>query len=286
VDTIADFLKKIKQPPNPKTLYHYTSQEGLLGIIKDRSIRATDINFLNDSKEFSIGQELIEDVLKKSKFNLGSIQIDESKNSLIDGLLKVLKSEIIKTYVCSFSEKKDELSQWRGYCSNDIGFSLGFNVCKMLECTKSEKGILLQCQYKESNQREIIETVIETWSTYECSKKLLNQETIKSEDKKKCIHLLFLMLFRIAPLLKHESFYEEAEWRLVFIDTKQMKFRPGKSMIIPYINFDLADNPFDSIYHSPTPHRELAKDSLDRLLETNEFNSCITYNSSVPYRNY
>jgi hypothetical protein len=33
-------------------LYHYTSEQGLLGIIGNDNIRATHIRFLNDSTEF------------------------------------------------------------------------------------------------------------------------------------------------------------------------------------------------------------------------------------------
>ena len=40
-------------------IYHYTNSEGLLGIIGTQSIWATDINFLNDFEEFSIGKKVI-----------------------------------------------------------------------------------------------------------------------------------------------------------------------------------------------------------------------------------
>jgi hypothetical protein len=33
-------------------LYHYTTQEGLLGILESKSLRATWIHYLNDSREF------------------------------------------------------------------------------------------------------------------------------------------------------------------------------------------------------------------------------------------
>jgi hypothetical protein len=36
----------------PATLYHYTSVDGLLGILRSKRIWATDIRFLNDRSEF------------------------------------------------------------------------------------------------------------------------------------------------------------------------------------------------------------------------------------------
>ena len=35
-------------------LYHYTTQDGLLGILRDRELWATDIRFFNDSKELQL----------------------------------------------------------------------------------------------------------------------------------------------------------------------------------------------------------------------------------------
>jgi hypothetical protein len=39
-------------------------------------------------------------------------------------------------YVTSFSEERDQLSQWRGYCGNAAGFSIGFNLAKLKELLK------------------------------------------------------------------------------------------------------------------------------------------------------
>ena len=37
----------------PEKLYHYTNSEGLIGIIKDRALWATNLHFLNDAEEFN-----------------------------------------------------------------------------------------------------------------------------------------------------------------------------------------------------------------------------------------
>ena len=46
------------------TLYHYTSQKGLLGILKDQKIWATHVQYLNDSTEFHFAIDLARSVLK------------------------------------------------------------------------------------------------------------------------------------------------------------------------------------------------------------------------------
>jgi hypothetical protein len=45
------------KPKNP--LYHYTTQTGLLGIIKDRQIWATHTQYLNDRREFLHAVDLV-----------------------------------------------------------------------------------------------------------------------------------------------------------------------------------------------------------------------------------
>src|SRR5438876_12190342 len=52
----AEHLQKL----TPEFLYHYTSQDGLLGIVKSRSLWATNISHLNDSTEFELSLGLIQ----------------------------------------------------------------------------------------------------------------------------------------------------------------------------------------------------------------------------------
>jgi hypothetical protein len=49
-------------------LYHYTSQAGFLGILRDKAVRATDIRYLNDAREYehaiAVAVDIIEDELR------------------------------------------------------------------------------------------------------------------------------------------------------------------------------------------------------------------------------
>src|SRR4051794_8566330 len=42
-----------------QTLYHYSNIHGLMGIMNSRSFRSTNIQFLNDSKEYQYAREQI-----------------------------------------------------------------------------------------------------------------------------------------------------------------------------------------------------------------------------------
>jgi hypothetical protein len=46
------------------TLFHYTTQKGLLGICKSRILWTTNIYYLNDSKEFKYSYDLLLEILQ------------------------------------------------------------------------------------------------------------------------------------------------------------------------------------------------------------------------------
>ena len=45
--------------PFPGPVYHYTDQRGFLGILADKTIWATDLRYLNDTREYSLGFDRI-----------------------------------------------------------------------------------------------------------------------------------------------------------------------------------------------------------------------------------
>jgi len=74
-----------------------------------------------------------------------------------------------------------------------------------------------------------------------------------------------------APLIKHESFEDEKEWRLVAaaVSAHELHHRPGRSMLIPYYKIPIGDDDkFDSIREivvGPTPHLDLSAASVESL---------------------
>jgi hypothetical protein len=77
-----------------------------------------------------------------------------------------------------------------------------------------------------------------------------------------------------APFLKHHSFKEEKEWRLVspvFFGDPRLELRPGKSMLIPYLSIDLKlmedKEILDFIFVGPSPNLELAVNSAIALFQ-------------------
>jgi hypothetical protein len=102
-------------------------------------------------------------------------------------------------------------------------------------------------------------------------------------------------LLRIAAIMKHPSFEEEAEWRVVSPIVTDFKdpsvhFRVGAHMLVPYFKFSLVapkqERPkFQHLFLGPTPNSSSSLNSLRMYLAKNGVSPVrgITY-CQIPYR--
>lgn len=299
---------------NPQILYHYTSIKGLIGIIENKNIWATSIYHLNDKEELFHARDMllkaISDLKSKiekeagidASFKEGSVA-DALANPfnpkrvllkmLIDVLMKF--SEEVPVFISSFSEKGDVLSQWRGYCPSSNGFSVGFNFIKLKKQLVGKGCILRKCIYDKDEQNKIVDRFLQEELESKLagvSELLTNTESlIKEMDKigefvKKILKRLLLVL----PILKNEAFEEEQEWRLIgyFPEDKEIKFREGKTVLIPYREINLVNDsgelPLASITIGPTPNKLESHKSLNIFLKTKQLDDLGLSVSSIPYR--
>src|ERR1700684_1955384 len=117
----------------------------------------------------------------------------------------------INVWVCSFSKASDSLSQWRAY-SRPSGFAIGFPSNFLREIAQNGLFYFAPCIYDQQEQRQIIGAIVD-----EAVEDVLNPQSESSEsefgDYLERRGSLVSYLHRYAPLLKHESFKEEEEWR-------------------------------------------------------------------------
>lgn len=296
----------------PSILYHYTTQKGLLGIIKNREVWATDIFYLNDTMERKYAVDLTLDMIKwrqklcsdnPPKF-FASTKEPEKKsitpsfpyrysedwiehNMLDDLCYLIQRSKAFHIFVFSLSKKGNLLSQWRGYCPHG-GYSIGFNTSafgKLME----KKGLrFVKCIYERNDQEEMIKNIIGNYVNDIRSKsdELSDSETMRT--KLTVEHLVSFLA--IAPELKSDSFKEEKEWRIVTVplrETNFIKFREGKSTIIPYVKISIDDSgnmPIEEVIISPISHEQLSKNAVKLLLSSNEIESCSVKVSGISYQ--
>jgi hypothetical protein len=282
-----DYSRFASAPP-PFPLFHYTTMKGLLGIIQSGTIYASHIQYLNDSVEFTHAIERIQQELD----SLYAAAAEFAGNAALAACIAEFKgprrSRLPAVYVTSFSEKGDLLSQWRAYASRG-GVSIGFSAAKLAERAAPQEFWLAKCRYTESEQRDLITKFV---------REVLSAPSSDSYSPAPGATLHGYLL-TVAPAMKHRSFKEEAEWRLIshaasatdsirFVD-----FRTDGSIVIPYcpvrVNYEKG-TPVDvaeAIVVGPTPHPELSKQSIESLVyKRNLRPRPRVTNSEIPYRNW
>ena len=135
---IASFVGTIEASPPPSTIYHYTNDVGLRGIIETGKIWLTDIFNLNDPSELSHGFSHAVKILNSKAVDghpSSKLFSQEFEKFLTQGGIPA----VAHFFVCSFSSTGDDLGQWRAYADNGRGYALGFDV-KELENAFTREG--------------------------------------------------------------------------------------------------------------------------------------------------
>jgi DUF2971 family protein len=152
------------------------------------------------------------------------------QNALLAGI------ETINVCVCSFSEQADLLSQWRAYGASASGFAIGFSGESLRE-SFADSGWLAPVLYDDDEQQDLIRRLLET--LIEENRKLSDEE--KGELPRS--GNLRPYLNRYAPILKHKSFVEGREWRIITrplaCTFERFGYHVGPSMLIPYFRLPL-----------------------------------------------
>ena len=275
------------------TLYHYTTFKGLLGILASRTLWASDIRYMNDSAEMKHAADLIkQDVARR-------IAEGHQSPKLLNQFQYWVGHRITHGHMlfsASFRSNGNLLSQWRGYSSHGKGVSVGFDPRQILALAQQQSFQVGRCVYDPEAQSALISQVVDAVEAVaeaegECTDQLRRPPEQSYYDSFEKVES---DLLRIAAILKHPSFQEEEEWRIVspvLSDLAQapIRFREGTSMIIPYLEFGLAapEAPleFEHLFLGPSPNISISMNSLELCLARNGIRprSGISY-CQIPYR--
>jgi len=248
---------------------HYTSLSGLMGIVKDEIIWATNIKFLNDEHEFQHALDLIKDIISRSKITSDHRNYSLHKeyvNHITERLDSLDANQSDSIFTFSFSEETDLLSQWRGYCPANNGYCIVFDARKLQESIKEifNDCHLVKCVYDlEHKEAQLKKLLNDYWTKY-----------IEANDKKKkklVVDYLTKEIMLLASYFKHPSFAEEKEHRIVILleyaPDNDLKFREGRFSLIPYIELPAPRRAINEFYIGPTAHKHLANRALQAFLE-------------------
>jgi len=264
-------------PKPPGLLYHYTDFDGFHGIIKTNTLRATYSKALNDGSERQHGEGIASHALKQF--------CSEPLHSVIDGAIKQMNHS---TFVASFCESDELLSMWRAYARDGNGYCLGFDPSELAHMVldspdddKARKPKLVKIYYCQDD-KEL------PGSLLSCIKEVGEAYNIHVEIASAFLELV--MFF--GDMIKHKSFDEEKEWRLVAFDpdVKRMHFRDGHTNIKPYVELSKWYNkrcplPIKHITCGPRLRDGDRPDDIVKwMLKKYDYNDVEVTSCLIPYR--
>lgn len=258
-----------------------------MGIVEGTEIWATHTQYLNDWREYSHAVDMVRDQIGATRA-FGNRDLHSILQDMENGLGGI---ESMNVCVCSFSEERDSLSQWRAYGGHSSGFSIGFEGAFLAEVAAQEQWYLAPCIYDPKVQGELVSALVQE----------VIEENVARERLGKTEEVMLppggnlnAYLHRYAPILKDYSFRDEREWRLIsrplMCSFEAFSFREGKSMLIPFYKFPLVDSERHFRLHEvvvgPTPHPKQSAMSARSFLVKNSQRDVPIEPSKVPYRSW
>lgn len=232
-----------------KEIYHYTTFEGLIGILKSKSLWATHCKFLNDYSEINLFRskfislmhphvrECIDEIIKQypqsqrfidGKGGLDHFTMHEARN-IVNAQYSALGYEIYITSFCgqhknTMINENGLLSQWRAY-GNDGGVALVFDTKKLeeillVEFNKYEYNMVhLSDVVYSDDEKKLDEELSPSLSIMASTvKKLLDPRYFK-ERATPDLSEGFIPFVNCITRYKHYGFSEENEVRIVVLPT-------------------------------------------------------------------
>lgn len=287
--TFPNLWASFPERKRPEILFHYTSPAALYGIVLSKTLWATNIHYLNDAKEFRHAIEIAQGILRRQ---LG-VSNSDLAIKILEGMAEILdRAARMTVCVFSLSEQGNVLSQWRAYCAGG-GFALGFETERLHLLAQGQQFNLAACVYDANAQRRVLAPIIE-WHLTQSLAVLEGKPELAEKDLAARLDLWVADFVRVAPLLKDRAFEEEREWRMIsrpyFDDTPALRFRPGKFMMIPYLEFHLTNSgeqlEIAEIVVGPSANWKLANESVIQFLTNRKVKWRSVRPSHVPFREW
>lgn len=285
----------VDRPEAPDVLYHYTTAAGLQGILDSGSMWATELRFLNDERELQFGIDILVSELRRQ------VAVRDSRPSLLKIIDVLSVHRLLRHYfVTCFCEQGDLLSQWRGYASPG-GYALGLSVqdCKFPEWAVGFFPVVYDVSAAQAEVREWVGATAERFLRV-FDERL--DSALREDSAAPALAPLLEEFGRdkldemeaISATLKHPSFSEEREWRILTEShpqataDREVRFRAGVLGPTPYVSIPLARDgqalPIREIVIGPGPNAKARSEAVRMLLWKHRLLDVSVISSSIPYR--
>lgn len=287
------------------TLFHYTSAEGLQGILGGE-FWVTESHFLNDITEFHVATDIFIEVINRNIKN--KIIKEKLKKGVCEELKTLVDNDITydkkfgycSDYVISFCLDKDSILMWSEY-SNFCGYSIEFDFDALINSfSKTDYIIHGKVVYNHEEQISLMEHGIEkeifnTHNLYEYLNSWDDFNKITDDQISEIVSELELLVYDYNMFFKKECFSGENEYRFVFScdhnienieDSKKEEqyFRVKDNVLIPFVKKKLSSlDSVNSILIGPKNNSDIAEKGVKHFLRYHKIKAKVE-KSEMPLR--
>lgn len=305
-----------KSTEGKKQIYHYTSPQGLYGILANTTLRFTDCVFLNDKSEYTHIRKPLFKAYEEIKNDLHN----DLDNSIFAMLNENFEANDVKTtvkdnksaqdldkkryFIFCASTVHDLLGMWNYYVKNGKyqGYNIGFGISHLLDCFLSisnpEVDVFYgQVIYKEKDQIRLLKDLLfKADQDFEEKMRNAASEEDLHAGVQEIIEEVLSYIENYRLFFKDEAFSNEKEYRFILklpLDYKKaendpinMGFDVRNGVFTPYCDLSInKQKTIDAINLSPMLESELAKQGLSRYLKQMGYNKKnVIGQSSIPIR--
>lgn len=281
---LPDLTDPYYLPQDSESLFHYCSEAGFWGIFTSLTLWLSSVWAMNDADELWWGRKAVGLVLGRNAETFPPEFRDFILSSLAKPDLHTLP------LVTSFSRNGDLLSQWRAYADDGTGFAIKFNPKVIHKMPVNMTSVV----YKPERQGQLIFNSLQLFYAY---------WKFETEPAMSALSETLQSFAMDLVALKHPSFFEEREVRLVHLVVKagdwwidvgghEENQRPTKGVKVmrrdkhgqevPYIALPVPNRSVEGVILGPK--NPLSIDEVKHKLSKLGFEGASVRRSSSPYR--
>jgi hypothetical protein len=260
-DTVGAALT-VGPTERPAQLFHFTDCDGLVGILKSRSLCASLAASLNDPSEVQYGVKRACDLISAHTFS--------SETLLMSRVVELLRRPFRwHVYVISFCADTGTGLHWLHYGRSGLGIAVGFDS----RAVEKEPFFLFPVLYREDQQNDLLKYIVETIDrSLTESLHLINSGRERGLLADIGADLAANYIWMAAPRMKDPAFAAEKEWRLITYAPRgegslkvasragKTRFRSVAGRVVPYKKLVFSPLPVLQIilgYSTPMPADDL-----------------------------
>lgn len=289
-------------PYDGETVYHYTDAGGLIGMVKNHALWATEAGGMNDPREGRFGVDALR----------AHVAPEDYAESYRDHLGRIDSLDWTNTYVACATTRRDDVSQWVRYAGfPDVGYSVGLNTSTPLHVARdndvrvdTDSPWVLYFDsvgvspwspvlYGQEGLRHALAD-FHTWA--QSTEDVTVTSDTSAEDffveSQIARDTVTGALSDLAQLIKDGGFSTEAEVRLVarpLTESSFVKYRGSRYGVVRYVELVAGNSvqgfvvrretereswarlPITSVTIGPSPFAERGRDSVVHLLKSNGY---------------